>query len=811
MTKTTTYEAKPPQPNSFPADVSRSSRRNFFIRLSNLLTSSLRHVAILPPSQRLKRAWVASSFFALFFIFLSAPRNWASTDDLDASALNAPAAVPTLVQHVATGMDRYPINTLTIQLPNPVRAGNCLILGVQFNSAGSVASVTDDKGNTWVAGPTATNVSFSKRMNSYYALNAIAGTQTIRVRFNGLSTTPAFPQAVVSEFYNVATSNAFNGSVASATSRTAGTITTTAPGDLIYEWGASLSSSNINGGAFNGTSITAGSGFTLLSADLQVGSGDQYQIQSTSGPITPTFSASGSAVWGSLAIALKSAAAGTAPPPGIRIVHLQHTLLQAVRAQNRREPIVMQFPSSGNLLVGLYNAAGPFATSVRDSLNNTWSLPATAKIKDVGCACTSAQIVYAANAHTSPTLSGITVSISAVGTGDIMFNLYDIAGAASSPFDLATTSQGNQQSFGSLTTGTITPTTSNGLAIHVNSIDYNAIHTMTSPTNGFFDTVTNDHGHGPDVSTLDMDNGYAHIYNTNTSPINFTFTSCCASIGVGPWAGVTAAFKSTGNITPTPTPTATPQPSPTPTPTPTPTHTPTPTPTATSTPTATATPNPSPTPTATPTPTVTPGPGLVAAYGFNEGLGTTVNDASGNRNTGTLQGGASWTTSGRYGKAISFNGTSALVSIPNSSVLQLRTAMTLEAWVNPTTLTGIWRDVIYKGNDNYYLEADSTTVKPATRAPSGEALFGTGKLSANAWTHLAGTYDGATLRLYVNGVQVSSRTQTGQIPISTNPLQIGGDSLYGQYFPGKIDEVRIYNRALNATEIQRDMNTPITP
>ena len=332
---------------------------------------------------------------------------------------------------------------------------------------------------------------------------------------------------------------------------------------------------------------------------------------------------------------------------------------------------------------------------------------------------------------------------------------------------------------------------------------------MISPTNGFFDTVTNDRGHGPDVSTLDMDNGYAHIYNTTTSPINFTFTSCCANIGIGPWTGVTAAFKSAGNITPTPTPTVTPTVTPTPsaTPTPTPTHTPTPTPT----PTVTPTPTPSPTPTATPTPSATPGPGLVAAYGFNEGSGTTVNDASGNRHNGTLQGGASWTTSGKYGKAISFNGTGALVSIPNSSLLQLRTAMTLEAWVNPSTLTGIWRDVIYKGDDNYYLAADSTNVRPAICGPSGQALFGTGKLSANAWTHLAGTYDGTTVRLYLNGVQVSSRTQTGTIPVSTNPLQIGGDTIYGQYFPGRIDEVRIYNRALSAADIQRDMNTPIAP
>ena len=53
------------------------------------------------------------------------------------------------------------------------------------------------------------------------------------------------------------------------------------------------------------------------------------------------------------------------------------------------------------------------------------------------------------------------------------------------------------------------------------------------------------------------------------------------------------------------------------------------------------------------------------------------------------------------------------------------------------------------------------------------------------------------MRFYVNGVQVASQAQTGAIAISTNPLQIGGDSIYGQYFAGRIDEVRIYNRALS--------------
>ena len=55
-----------------------------------------------------------------------------------------------------------------------------------------------------------------------------------------------------------------------------------------------------------------------------------------------------------------------------------------------------------------------------------------------------------------------------------------------------------------------------------------------------------------------------------------------------------------------------------------------------------------------------------------------------------------------------FNGTNARVTVPDAPSLRLTTGMTLEAWVNPSTVTNVWRDVIYKGNDNYYLEATST-------------------------------------------------------------------------------------------------------
>ena len=205
--------------------------------------------------------------------------------------------------------------------------------------------------------------------------------------------------------------------------------------------------------------------------------------------------------------------------------------------------------------------------------------------------------------------------------------------------------------------------------------------------------------------------------------------------------------------------------------------------------------------------------GLVAAYGFNEGSGTTVTDASGNGNNGTITN-ATWVTTGKYGDALKFNGSSALVTIPDAASLHLSTGMTLEAWVNPSTVNANWRDVIYKGNDNFYLEATSLngSVPDGGMIAGGSYAdaFGTTKLAVNTWSYLTETYDGSTLRLYVNGTQVASTAHTGAIATSTDPLQIGGDSLYGQFFAGLIDEVRIYNVALTAAQIQTDETTPVT-
>jgi glucose/arabinose dehydrogenase len=210
--------------------------------------------------------------------------------------------------------------------------------------------------------------------------------------------------------------------------------------------------------------------------------------------------------------------------------------------------------------------------------------------------------------------------------------------------------------------------------------------------------------------------------------------------------------------------------------------------------------------------------GLVAGYGFNEGSGTNSQDASGNNFTATVSG-AAWTTQGKYGSALTFDGVNDWVTVADANALDLTTGMTLEAWVYPTASgSGSWRNVLIKersGGEVYNLYANTDTNAPAVyvvRAAQVDVPLdarGTGALPLNIWTHLAATYDGTTLRLFVNGTQVGSRAVSGALVTSTGALRVGGNSLWGEYFAGRIDEVRLYNRPLTAAEIQADMNAPV--
>jgi hypothetical protein len=204
---------------------------------------------------------------------------------------------------------------------------------------------------------------------------------------------------------------------------------------------------------------------------------------------------------------------------------------------------------------------------------------------------------------------------------------------------------------------------------------------------------------------------------------------------------------------------------------------------------------------------------LVAAYGFNAGSGKVAADVSGNGNTGAISG-ARWTTGGRFGQALSFDGVNDWVTVADASSLDLTTGMTLEAWIRPTKLGG-WRTVLLKesiGGLAYALYADNAASRPVGQAAIGgvdRTAVGTSAIPLNTWTHVAVTYSGTTLRFFVNGTEVNSLGVTGSIVTTSSPLRFGGNAVWGEWFAGQLDEIRIYNGPLSQTEIQSDMNTPV--
>ncbi len=208
--------------------------------------------------------------------------------------------------------------------------------------------------------------------------------------------------------------------------------------------------------------------------------------------------------------------------------------------------------------------------------------------------------------------------------------------------------------------------------------------------------------------------------------------------------------------------------------------------------------------------------GLVAAYAFNEGSGTSVADASGNGHTGTISG-AIWTTAGRYGNALAFNGSDGSVSVANPNLPA--GDYTWEVWVNPNQTTTFQALLVARGlgvsAGGIELDLNSAG-RIAVYSNGALRLTSAAALPVGSWSHVALTRAGGTLRLYVNGTADPSTGTDGLAnSFSTCPLLIGVDNDSGctgalnGYFAGRLDEVRIYGRALSASEIQADMNAPI--
>jgi hypothetical protein len=200
-----------------------------------------------------------------------------------------------------------------------------------------------------------------------------------------------------------------------------------------------------------------------------------------------------------------------------------------------------------------------------------------------------------------------------------------------------------------------------------------------------------------------------------------------------------------------------------------------------------------------------------AAYGFTEATGTTTKDSSGSGLNGTLVNGPVW-TSGRHGNAILFDGVNDKVTLPSTlDVASL--PFTLEAWIRPTSRAD-WRAIFskrsaYSGTEMRFdvgLVNSSGRVYVTTQRTM---LYFAYAPPLNTWTHVAVVAESTGTKLYING----SLNQTlGAILLgtkSTAPVTIGNTGDNDDPFAGTIDDLRLYKRALSASEISADMGSGV--
>jgi glucose/arabinose dehydrogenase len=214
--------------------------------------------------------------------------------------------------------------------------------------------------------------------------------------------------------------------------------------------------------------------------------------------------------------------------------------------------------------------------------------------------------------------------------------------------------------------------------------------------------------------------------------------------------------------------------------------------------------------------------GLVAGFAFDEGAGTTAGDVSGNGLSGTLTNGATW-GSGRYGNAVQLDGADDFVGLGNPALLQLTGSMTVSAWVNSAAFPGDDAAIVSKRDGSEVGYQLDTTIDRGPRTigfkltnSSGGQMFryGATTMLLNTWYHVAGVYNAATseLHVYLNGQSddgVLVGTPTSSQRNSALAVNIGRRPSGGFNSNGRIDDVRIYPRALTQTEVQADMNAPL--
>lgn len=205
---------------------------------------------------------------------------------------------------------------------------------------------------------------------------------------------------------------------------------------------------------------------------------------------------------------------------------------------------------------------------------------------------------------------------------------------------------------------------------------------------------------------------------------------------------------------------------------------------------------------------------LVLYFPFEEGSGNATKDLSGNGNTGTTKN-AEWIKDGKKGKAIFFDGKSSYVEVADSKSLDMDEGITIEAWINAESFPGDYPRIVMKGYGTAYeLDAKNTSSIDweANVGAWHECNSGNNTIKLKQWHHIAGTFDGKAMKIFIDGAEKIACAYAGKLGITTDILQIGAYTPKNAVcFNGIIDEVAIYNKALNLSEIQKDMADGVFP
>ena len=209
--------------------------------------------------------------------------------------------------------------------------------------------------------------------------------------------------------------------------------------------------------------------------------------------------------------------------------------------------------------------------------------------------------------------------------------------------------------------------------------------------------------------------------------------------------------------------------------------------------------------------------GLVVAYSFDETEDVLVRDISGNANDGVLVG-ATRTSTGKHGKALSLDGADDSVDLKRLDIPDA-TGLTLSLWLKADDFDTYDARLLskatgYQDQDHYWMLStfsnNSVRFRLKANGSTSTLISSSNVLKAGRWQHVAATYDGQQMRIYVDGQQVASKPKTGIIDANSSvPASLANQPQGSRPFDGLIDDVRIYNRALSATDIQTDQQTAL--